>query len=101
MRLQLQFQRSDGTWRRLGRSGDSGFLALGRGDAKLRQAGRTFTMTPPAEGQAAFVLRGLATFEWRRDGDVIRRARRATSAGHETTPGADPPGYSAATCSVR
>jgi hypothetical protein len=101
MRLQLQFQRADGAWRSVGRSGDSGFVALGRGDAKLRQAGRTFTVMPPAEGRPAFVLRGLATFEWRRDGVLLRRARRITSAGHPGTPGADPADFSAATCSVR
>lgn len=102
MRLQVQFQRrSDGTWRGLGRAADSGFLDLGHGAARLRQAGRTFTLSPPAAGQPAFLLRGLVTFEWRRDGLVERRARRLTTAGHTDAIGADPIGYSAATCSVR
>lgn len=101
MRLQLQYLGSDGRWRGIGRSGDSGFLALGRGDARVRQAGRTFTVTPPGEGRPAFVLRGMVTFEWRRDQTVRRRARRATRAGRPGTPAADPPGFSAATCSVR
>jgi len=102
MRLQLQFlRRSDNTWRALGGSGDSGFVDLGNGTARVRQTGRTFTLSPPADGRPAFVLRGLVTFEWRRDGDVVRRARRLTSAGHPGTPGADPEDYSAATCSIR
>jgi hypothetical protein len=101
MRLQLQYRRDDGTWRGIGRSGDSGFLSLGRGDARVRQAGRTFTVTPPGEGRSAFILRGLVTFEWRRDDALVRRARRATQTGRPGTPGADPPDFSAATCSVR
>jgi hypothetical protein len=100
MRLQLQFQRRDGSWRAL-RSADSGFLALGRADARVRQAGRTFTLMPPDAGRPAFLLRGLVTFEWRRDDEVVRRVRRATQAGHPGTAGADPAGFSAATCSIR
>jgi len=102
VRLQLQFRRrSDDTWRPLGGSGDSGFADIGNGLARGRQTGRTFTLSPPAEGQPAFVLRGVAMFEWRRDGAVVRRARRATTAGHQGTPGADPEDYSSATCSIR
>ena len=101
MRLQVQYRRSDGTWRGLGRGADSGFIDLGHGAARLRQAGQTFTLSPPAAGRPAFVLRGLVTFEWRRDGDVERRARRVTTAGHPDAVSADPPGFSAATCSIR
>ena len=101
MRLQVQFfRRSDGTWRAL-RGADSGFLDLGHGATHARQAGRTFTLMPPAAGQPAFLLRGLVTFDWRRDGDVVRRVRRITSTGHPGTAGADPDGFSAATCSIR
>ena len=102
MRLQLQFlRRSDNTWHALGGSGDGGFVDVGNGATRGRQTGRTFTLTPPAEGRPAFVLRGVVTFEWRRDGALVRRARRATTAGHPGTPGADPDDYSAATCSIR
>jgi hypothetical protein len=102
MRLQVQFfRRADGTWRGLGRGADSGFLDVGHGAARVRQAGRTFTLSPPAAGQPAFLLRGLVTFEWRRDGQAVRRARRLTSAGHDDAIGADPIGFSAATCSIR
>lgn len=101
MRLQVQFRRPNGTWAGIGRAGDSGFLDLGRGDVHARQAGRTFTLVPPVVGRPAYVLRGLVTFEWRRNGTVVRRARRLTAAGHPGTPGADPAGFSAATCSIR
>jgi hypothetical protein len=101
MRIQVQFRRADGTWARIGRAADSGFLDLGDGAARVRQAGRTFTLMPPVIGQPAYVLRGLVTFDWRRDGTVVRRVRRFTGAGHPDTPGADPTDFSAATCSIR
>ena len=80
VRLQVQFlRRADATWHALGGSGDSGFVDVGNGAARVRQSGRTFTLSPPAGGRPAFVLRGLVTFEWRRDDVVERRARRTTS----------------------
>lgn len=103
MRFQLQYlARRAGQWRRVGRSGDSGFVAIGSGGAgRAREAGRTFTVTPPGAGRRAFLLRGLVTFEWRRGQEVVRRARRLTSAGHRDTVGSDPAGASAAVCAVR
>jgi hypothetical protein len=103
MRIQVQFlRRADNTWHALGGSGDSGFVDAGNGAAaRGRQSGRTFTLSPPADGKPAFVLRGLVTFEWRRDGVAERRVRRVTTAGHPGTPGADPEDSSAATCSIR
>lgn len=99
MRFQLQFLReSDQTWHNIGPSGDTGFVAVGSAKYKERQTGRNFTVRPPSTG--AFLLRGAVTFEWRKDGEVVRRARERTSAGHGATPGADPPGFSAARCSV-
>ena len=102
MRLQVQFlRRDDDSWHTLRGTGDSGFVDVGNGAARVRQSGRTFTLSPPPAGQPAFVLRGLVTFEWRRNDVVERRVRRATTAGHPGTPGADPEDYSAATCSIR
>jgi hypothetical protein len=102
MRLQVQFlRRADDTWQTLGGTGDSGFVDVGSGAVRGRQSGRTFTLSPPQGGRPAFALRGLVTFEWRRDGVAERRARRLTSAGHPGTPGADPVDFSAATCSIR
>ena len=102
LRVQVQYlRRSDNSWRALGRGADSGFVDLGHGGAKVRQAGRTFTLSPPGAGRPAFVLRGLVTFEWRRDGAVTRRVRKLTAGGHPDAVGADPEGFSAATCSIR
>jgi hypothetical protein len=102
MRFELQFlRRSDGRWARVGRAGDSGLLEIGHGAVRERQAGRTFTVQPPAGGRRAHLMRARVTFEWRRDGDVLRRSRRLTSPGHPFTAGADPSSFSAATCSIR
>lgn len=102
MRFQVQFRRaSDGAWVGLGRAGDSGFLELGHGAARARQAGRTFTLMRPGAGRPAYQLRGLVLFEWRRDGGVFRRARRLTSPDHPGTAGADPGDFTSATCTIR
>ena len=101
MRIQVQFRRADGTWGGLGRAADSGFVDVGHGAARVRQAGRTFTIMPPPISRPAYVLRGIVTFDWRRDGTVVRRVRRVTAGGHPDTPGADPADFSAATCSIR
>ena len=101
MRFQVQYQRSDGSWRFLRSGGDSGFIDAGRARGRgSRQAGHSFKVSPPRAGNV-YTFRGLVTFEWRRGGQVVRRARRVTSAGHDDAIGADPAGFSAATCSIR
>jgi hypothetical protein len=100
MRFQLQLQRDDGSWRALD-SADSGFIAVGR--ARLRstkQAGHSFTLTPPPAGQV-YTVRGLVTFDWRaKDGTSLRRQRRVTTGNHRSTAGADPAGFSASECTI-
>ena len=100
MRFRLQFRGRRGGWRAIGPAGDSGWVDAGSGRARARQAGRTFTVTPPARGRA-FVLRGVVVFQWRRGGQILHRARTLTRAGHPGTAGADPAGASAATCTIR
>lgn len=99
MRFQLQyFAASDSRWHNIGSSGDSGFIPVGSARYKVRQNGRNFTVRPPKTG--AFRLRGAVTFEWRKGDKVVRRARKRTAAGRGPTPGADPAGFSAASCDV-
>jgi hypothetical protein len=101
MRFQVQFfTPADGRWHNTGALGDSGFVDVGSGRFRARESGRTFTITPP-QGGGAFRLRGVVTFEWRRGGDVVRRARKRTRGGHPNTAGADPAGFSAPVCEVR
>ena len=101
MRFQVQYQRSDGTWRYLRSGGDSGFMDTGRARGRgSRQAGHSFRVTPPPAGNV-YTFRGLVTFEWRaKDGSVVRRTRKRTTGGHRSTAGADPAGFSAAECAV-
>lgn len=99
MRFQLQYRApQDDKWHNIDASGDSGFVDVGSAKYRQRQAGRTFTVRPPKTG--GFRLRGTVTFEWRKDGVVVRHARRATTSGHGDTPGADPGGTSTASCLV-
>jgi len=100
MRFELQSLDPDGRWADLPAGGDSGFLEVGSARYRVRLTGRTFTVTPPAAG-GVHTLRGIVTFEWREGDVVVRRAIRRTRSGHPRTAGADPPGYSAAFCSVR
>ncbi|HYF27693.1 MAG TPA: hypothetical protein VD931_18265, partial [Baekduia sp.] len=100
-RFQVQYlSAADDRWHNLGPSGDSGWVALGSGRYRARQAGRNFVLKAPAEGRVHRV-RGAVTFEWRRGKDVVRRARKRTTAGHGSTRGADPAGFSAAVCEIR
>lgn len=99
MRFQVQYLNAQTkAWQDLP-SGDSGFVGVGSAKYRQRQAGRTFTVRAPASG--AFTLRGAVTFEWREAGEVLKRKRLSTTAGHPKTPGADPAGFSAATCAVK
>jgi hypothetical protein len=99
MRFQVQlFDSDEQRWHAL-EGADSGRVGVGSA-RKLRQSGNTFTITPPRAGAEPYLLRGLVTFEWREDGVLVRRARRATTAAHSNTAGADPAGFSAATCTI-
>jgi hypothetical protein len=73
------------------------FIAVGSGAA--RQGGQSFQLMP-APGKPAFTLRGLVEFQWRRGKTVLQSTRRPTTAGHVSLAGADPRGYSAATCQI-
>lgn len=75
LRFELQYRReADGRWVDVS---DSGFVDVGSGRYRARQTGRDFVVAPPPSG--SYTLRGLVTFEWRRKGKVVRRARRATA----------------------
>lgn len=71
-------------------------LSLGtRSDSTLHQAGITFTFTSPA------VLKGRVLFTWKRAGRVIGQIARWTTGHHRHVDFADPPGHSAALCTIR
>ena len=45
-------------------------------------------------------MRGIVDYQWRRGRVVLQTAERTTTAGHRSLAGADPAGYSAATCLI-
>lgn len=67
--------------------------------ASARQGGRSFQLSPVA-GQPALTMRGVVSFQWRHGTTVLAQTSRPTSAGRESLAGADPAGFSAATCSI-
>jgi hypothetical protein len=81
-------------WADLGNSADSGFVLIGSA-ASTHQAGRTFEFKPTT---TPYTLRGLVEFQWRRAGRVVHLASSPTTPGHTSLAGAEPKGFSAATC---
>jgi hypothetical protein len=99
MRFRAQFfNPADGTWHDLSKGGDSGFVDVGSGRYRAREAGRFFAFAPPTG--RSYQLRGVVAFEWRKVGLVVRHAKKRTTAGRRSAVGADPPGFSAATCVI-
>jgi hypothetical protein len=99
MRFRVQYFRvGDQKWHNIRNGGDSGFLAVGPAKYKARQAGRLFVFAPPAGG--SFEMRGRVSFEWRTGAKVVHSEALLTTAGHRSTAGSDPDGYSSDTCVI-
>jgi hypothetical protein len=99
MRLRMQYlDTTKKEWLNVSKGGDSGTKKLGAGTLS-RQGGLSIEIAPLA-GQPAFTLRGYVTFQWRRGATVLQSATRLTTAGHTSLAGADPRGYSTATCKL-
>ena len=102
MRFRVQyFASADGKWHNFTTSpdADSGWMKVGKQRRGAVESGWNVRFRPPTGG-GAHQLRGSVHFRWVRRGKVLHRSRRITEAGHRSTKGADPPGYSAATCSI-
>jgi hypothetical protein len=87
---------STGKWADIGRTADSGFVQIGSA-AVTRQAGRSFEFKPTA---TTFTLRGLVEFQWHHAGRTVHVTTRPTTAGHTSVAGAEPKGFSAASCAL-
>ncbi len=98
MRFRLQYLAAGKKWVDLTTETGSGFVAVGRAKS-TRQAGRSFQLVP-VPGKPAFMLRGVVSFQWRRGSTVVTSGSKPTSAGRQSLAGADPAGFSAATCSI-
>jgi hypothetical protein len=101
MYMRFRVQYLDATakkWLYLSQGADSGLTKVG--SAQLaRQAGRSFQFAP-ASGKSAFTLRGNVVFQWRHGATVLQTVTVPTTSGHKSLAGADPHGYSAATCTL-
>ena len=96
VRFRVQYQdAANGRWRHVS-GADSKWRRVGRGRGRPVESGWSFQLS----GGKPQLVRGVARFQWRRGGHVVRRARRYTAAGHRSTRGADPPAFSATTCRI-
>ena len=99
MSFRLQyFEHRSSQWLDL-TSASTGYFAVGAGGAPSRQDGSSFVIAPVA-GQPASVLRGVVDFQWRHGKTVLTSGTRPTTAHRQSVSGADPVGYSAATCQI-
>ena len=97
VRFRLQhLEAAQDRWVNLSDGADSGFVKIG--EAKMaRQYGWLFVLKPAA-GARALTLRGVVTFQWRDATAIVQTLSRPTTAGHKSLAGADPAGFSAASC---
>jgi hypothetical protein len=92
VRFRVQYRdAADGRWRWV-KDADSGWHRARR----ARESGWSFEVA----GEGTRILRGVVNYRWKRDGLVVRRARRVTEVGHRSTVGTDPADFSAATCRI-
>jgi hypothetical protein len=99
MRFRVQFlSTDDNKWHSVPQGGDSGFISVGTARARSRQSGRSFRISPH-KGEPV-LLRGVVSFEWRLKDVVTRRESMRTLKGHRSSAGADPPTYTASTCTI-
>ena len=98
MSFRLQYMNADKQWVDLSGGASSGWVGVGSG-ASPRQGGTSFELKPVA-GKPAVTLRGVVDFQWRHDRTIAQSATEPTSTGHKSLAGADPQGFSAATCII-
>jgi len=99
MRFGLQYlNTATRRWTGLVTGAEPVYVAVGSAKA-ARQAGRSFQLIP-VPGKPAFNLRGVVSFQWRHGATVILTTSRPTTAGRQSLAGADPAGFSAATCLI-
>ncbi len=84
-------------WVNVAKGAESGYVAVSAAAAAASQAGRNFQLVPTA---GPFRLRGVVDFQWREGTKVVFEATRLTTTGHKASVGADPAGYSSATCKI-
>jgi hypothetical protein len=96
MRFRVQYRTGAGEWEDV-EDADSGWRRVGRAKGEAVESGWSFEFEHPRD---PVVLRGVVRFRWRRGDTLPRQAEAATESGHRSSAGADPPGFSAATCTL-
>ncbi len=96
MRFNVQYRDDAGAWNDVD-GADSGWHVVGAGKGLPVESGWSFTFAKP---NGSVVLRGVVRFRWRKGDALPRMAQLPTEAGHRSSAGADPSGYSAATCAL-
>lgn len=96
------YDRATETFRRIPGDSQSRWINTGGARPRARQAGRRFTIEPPLPG-TTYTVRGTVKYQWRRrkTGEVVRRERQVTLAGHPTGRFGDPFDYSSGLCEIR
>ena len=95
MRFRVQWRDGD-RWRYV-EDADSGWRRLPGARGRPVESGWNFEFAAPAR---EIRFRGVVRYRWLVGREVVRRAVETTEPGHRSTRGADPAGYSAATCSI-
>ncbi len=93
MRFRVQFKTAKG-WQDV-KGANSGWQPVGTARGVDVESGWSFTFAHPS---STYTLRGMVQLRWRRGGSVLRFVEIPTESGHRSSAGADPPDYSAATC---
>ncbi|MGO9489906.1 MAG: hypothetical protein ACLQBB_12860 [Solirubrobacteraceae bacterium] len=85
-------------WVDLASGASPAYVYVGPGST-VRQGGRSFQLVPRT-GKPASTLRGVVDYQWRRGTRIMQSASRTTEAGHHSLAGADPAGFSSASCQI-
>jgi hypothetical protein len=98
MRFRLQqLNPARSSWVDVAKGATRDFVAVGNGKSS-RESGFSFDLMPPVKGKPVFTLRGVVSFQWRDGTTVVASTSRPTTTGHKGVVGADPAGFSAASC---
>ena len=99
MRFVVEYRSASGHWHYFNTGGISSYVQLGNAAAASRQAGQDFRLASSLS--ATYLLRGVIQFDWRLNGRSIASTVRSTTGGHQVAAGGDPPGFSAASCTIQ
>jgi hypothetical protein len=96
MRFRVQYKVDENTWADV-QDADSGWRALGVAKGVPAESGWTFSFSKPSK---AVTLRGVVRFRWRKGDQLPRTSEVVTEAGHKSSAGSDPAGFSAGICAL-